>query len=126
MLIAGVTTEPFGTVHEDEFTVWFTPGPLIVQEVLIAVALQAMVAVPLAFTRFGVAVIVALRVPGQIETFTTGHVAAADAPCAETVIWYVPTELKVRFAVALLPKGPPPCGELHEYGAPALPDVEVV
>lgn len=86
VVMAGVTTEPSGTVHELEFTRWLTPGPVMVQEVLIAVAFQLSVAVPFCATRLGVAVRVAVRVPGQMDTLTTGQVAVADAPDADTVI----------------------------------------
>ena len=82
----GVTSEPLGTTHDEDVTVWLTPGPEIVHEVLIAFVVQARVAVLPCRTRLGVAVSSAERVPGQIATLTTGQVAELAAPEADTCI----------------------------------------
>lgn len=75
---------PSGTVHEAADTVWDTPGPVIVHEVLMALAVHLRVVVPPERTRAGVAVISAVGVPTHAATETTGHCAGAVAPVADT------------------------------------------
>ena len=89
----------------------------MVQDVLIAEALQLRVTVSPRSTRVGSALISAVGVPGQVVTRTTGQLAGVVvALVALTSMRYVPLAVKVRVAVIPVPYEPPPSGELQEYG----------